>query len=69
MEEARRLLERLDRIERLAGERVPAGALADDFRRLLVEGEAWALAEGGGAARALAALERCEQALAEGAVH
>ena len=64
MEEARRVLERLARIEELEREQVPAGQLLDELRELVREAEAWARAErqGDGAVRAV---ERCRSALAE----
>jgi hypothetical protein len=62
MEEARRVLERLGRIERLEREHAPSGALLGELRELVREGEDWLRTERepGGAA---AALERCRTAL------
>lgn len=45
--EARAVLERLARIERLDREGASAGALLDELRLLLREAEAWTAAEGG----------------------
>ena len=66
MDEARAVVDRLARIERLAEQGAPAERVREEVRRLLTEAEAWARAEGGGAERALAAVRRCEQALARG---
>ncbi|HET7744778.1 MAG TPA: hypothetical protein VFK76_08545 [Gaiellaceae bacterium] len=64
MDEARAVLERLERIELL--DRAGAGreALVDELRLLVVEAEAWARTEGGDAAERAtegvrAALETC----------
>jgi hypothetical protein len=57
MDEARRVLERLGRIEALDGAGAPPGELLAELRALLAEAEAWARLEGGGAgAQAVAAL-------------
>jgi Tfp pilus assembly protein PilN len=63
MDEARRVLERLDRIEALERERAPASELLAELRALVGEAEAWlrAEAEPAGAVEALAA---CRAALA-----
>ena len=61
MEEARAVLSRLDRIERLDRARVPADVLLAELRALVDEAERWARREGGGedaVARFRAALER-----------
>jgi hypothetical protein len=47
MEEARRVLERLARIEALEGGQAPAGELLGELRELVREAEAWARVEGG----------------------
>ena len=47
MEEARSLLERLERIRALDGAGAPSGELLDELRELLAEAEAWVGAEGG----------------------
>jgi hypothetical protein len=49
MEEARAVLRRLDRIERLDRARVPADVLLGELRALVDEAEAWARREGAGA--------------------
>jgi hypothetical protein len=61
MDEARAVIDRLDRIEALEREGATPGALLDELRGLVREAEAWARAEGD--ARAAAAVERCDQAL------
>jgi hypothetical protein len=61
MDEARTVIDRLDRIERLEREGAPAGALLDELRGLVRDAEAWARLEGD--ARATQAVERCEDAL------
>jgi triphosphoribosyl-dephospho-CoA synthetase len=63
MEEARRVLERLARIEQLGQERAPSGELLDQLRELVREAETWLRAEPE-PAEALAALARCQAALA-----
>jgi hypothetical protein len=62
MDEARAVIERLERIEALDREGAPAGALLDELRELLIEAEAWVRAERPGT-RAEAAVERCRSAL------
>jgi hypothetical protein len=66
MDEARRVMERLDRIEGLQRAQAPAGVLLAELRALLREGEAWVAAEPGAAARATAALAGCRARLGEG---
>ena len=78
MDEARRVIERLERIEALQSSRAPAEALLGEVRQLLREGEAWLAAEHGGTRRATggavrdlhaeaaAALDGCRATLAEG---
>jgi triphosphoribosyl-dephospho-CoA synthetase len=63
MEEARRVLERLARIEQLEREHAPAGELLDQLRELVQEAETWLRAEPEPAG-AVAALARCREALA-----
>jgi hypothetical protein len=62
MEEARAVLDRLDRIESLDREAAPAGELLEELRDLLREAETWLRAEPDphGAVEALAS---CRQAL------
>jgi hypothetical protein len=78
VDEARRVIRRLERIEALQSSRAPAEALLDEVRQLLREGEAWLAAEHDGARRAdggralglhgeaAAALDSCRATLAEG---
>jgi hypothetical protein len=61
MDEARAVIDRLDRIEALERDGATPRALLDELRGLVREAEAWARAEGD--ARAAAAVERCDQAL------
>lgn len=73
MEEARRVLARLDRIEALDRAGAPPPALLHELRGLLVDAEAWLGAEaraGSGATGGAGdVLERCRAALgAEGAM-
>jgi hypothetical protein len=65
VEEARALIDRLERIEALRREDAPAGLLLGEVRALLTEAEAWAAADPPGE-RALEALERCREAVAAG---
>lgn len=65
MEQARAVLERLERIEALRRDEAPAGVLLDEVRALLSEAEVWAEADSADA-RASAALERSREALAAG---
>ena len=62
MEEARRVLERLARIEALEGSQAPAGELLGELRELVREAEAWARSEGG-PERASGAIDRCRVSL------
>jgi hypothetical protein len=65
MDEARRVLERLERIEALRGEAAPPRELLEELRGLLRDGHAWLAAEGaGGAERADSALDALGNALA-----
>jgi hypothetical protein len=65
VEQARAVLERLERIEALRRDEAPAGVLLDEVRALLSEAEAWAHADRADG-HATAALERCRKALAAG---
>jgi len=56
MDEATRVLERLERIEALDRERVPPGLLLEELRALVGEAEAWVRTEGD--ARATEAVEK-----------
>jgi hypothetical protein len=62
MEEARTVLARLERIERLQRADAPAAELLAELRGLLHEAEAWTQREGGEAEEA--AVERLRSALA-----
>lgn len=62
MEEARTVLDRLARIERLRSEGAASETLLDELRRLVAEAETWVEAEREGGAAA-AAVERCREAL------
>jgi hypothetical protein len=63
MDEARRVLERLARIEALDRSAAGPAELLDELRALVREAEDWARAEGG-EARADTAVERLRSALA-----
>jgi hypothetical protein len=66
MDEARRVLERLESIERLRHGGAPAAILLREVRALLAEGEQWLACEGpGGLDSARAALDRCRAELHE----
>jgi hypothetical protein len=67
MDEARRVLERLERIDRLQAGGGSRLALLAELRMLVEEGEAWVAAETGGTERARDALAVCRRRLdAEG---
>jgi hypothetical protein len=68
MEEARRVIARLDRIEELRGEGAPATVLLDEVRRLLRDGEDWLAAERAGNEPGTggSSLDRAAGALARG---
>jgi hypothetical protein len=64
MDEARQVIERLERIDALRREGAPAADLLAEVRGLLVEGERWLAAERpDGVERARAALEDCRASL------
>jgi hypothetical protein len=63
MDEARRVLARLERIEALDRERVLPEALLTELRALLPEAEAWARTEQAVPEPALQAVWRCRQML------
>jgi hypothetical protein len=66
MDEARRVLERLESIERLKDGGAPAAVLLDEVRALLVDGERWLATDGPeGLDEARAALDRCRVELQE----
>jgi hypothetical protein len=62
VDEARKVLTRLRRIEALDRERAPAKAMLAEVRELLVEAEEWVRAEPDGTDLAADALERCRRA-------
>jgi hypothetical protein len=64
MEEARAVLRRLDRIERLDRARAPAGVLLAELRALVGEAEEWSRRERAGQE----AVEECRAALDRGGV-
>jgi hypothetical protein len=67
MDEARRVMERLERIERLRGSGAPAADLLAEVRGLLSDGERWLAAERPeGLDAAHSALERCRTGLENG---
>jgi hypothetical protein len=60
MDEARRVIERLERIDRLRGGGAPAAVLLTEVRALLADGERWLAAERPeGLDEARMALDRC----------
>jgi hypothetical protein len=67
MDEARQILERLDRIDALRRDGAPSADLLAEVRHLLAEGERWLAAEKpDGVERARAALDGCQAGLASG---
>ena len=67
MEEARAVLQRLQRIELLDRERADPRTVLAELRELVPEAEAWVRVEGDD--RAQAAVERCKEAMADEIVH
>jgi hypothetical protein len=63
MDEARRVLRRLRRIEALEREHAPVRSLLAEVHALLGEVEEWVAEEAEGTENAEAALERCREAL------
>jgi hypothetical protein len=63
MDEARAVLARLERIERLERRGTPADVMLDEVRELLAEAEAWVRVEHGETSGAADALERCREAV------
>jgi hypothetical protein len=61
MDEARTVIDRLDRIDALERQGAPAAALLDELRELVRDAEAWARRERD--ERAAEAVARCEGAL------
>lgn len=66
MEEARRVLVRLERIDTLERRQAPPGALLAEVRALLAEAEAWVQVDRGAPDSAADAVERCRNALEGG---
>lgn len=66
MDEARRVLDRLDRIEELERARAAPAELLAELRGLLVDAEAWVRVEGGDAADE--AVTRLRDSLARDAI-
>jgi hypothetical protein len=67
MDEARQVLERLERIDALRRDGAPAAELLAEVRSLLTEGERWMAAEKlESGCRARAALADCRAGLGEG---
>jgi hypothetical protein len=65
MDEARRVLERLERIETLDRSAAPPRLVLEEVRALLGEAEEWVRAEHGGVDLAEQALRRCRAAIRE----
>jgi hypothetical protein len=65
VDEARRVLARLERIEALDRGRAQPGTLLRELQALLAEAEAWARSERDVPEPALEAVERCRAALGE----
>jgi hypothetical protein len=63
MDEARAVLQRLDRIEALEREGAPLPSLLAEVRALLAEAEVWVAAERDGTDLAERALQRCRDAV------
>lgn len=66
MDEARAVLERLERIEALEASGAPATVLLDEVRGLLADVEVWVRSEPAGTDLAGIALDRCREALQQG---
>jgi len=65
MDEAAKVLERLERIEALGQGRAPASRLLDELRALVAEAEAWARLEGDERARDAVTRLRAAESAAE----
>jgi hypothetical protein len=63
VEEARRVLDRLDRVEVLHLAGAPAATVLDELRALVSEAEDWLAADGPGTEDAERALDHCRTAL------
>lgn len=68
MDEARRVIRRLERIETLQGAHAPAADLLAEVRQLLREGEAWLAVEHGEGASANGEAGHVQTAAAEAAL-
>jgi hypothetical protein len=67
MDEARRVIDRLERIDRLRVDGAPAGVILSEVRGLLTDGERWLATEHAeGLDEARAALDRCRLGLDTG---
>ena len=67
MDEARRVIDRLERIDRLRVDGAPAAVLLGEVRALLADGERWLATEHPeGLDEARVALERCRSGLGTG---
>ena len=66
MDEARQVLERLERIDRLRARGGQRGAILAEVRKLLEEGEAWLAAEPAGTDSARESLDACRLRLVAG---
>ena len=67
MDEARAVIDRLNRIDALDRDRAPTATLLSELRELVREAEAWARSEGD--ERAAQAVEQCKAAMADDIVH
>lgn len=65
MDEAKRVLERLERIERLDRDATPARVVIDELRALVTEAEAWAGVERGDTSAARRAIGNLGAALSD----
>lgn len=68
VDEARAVLIRLDRIERLERARAPASLLVAELRSLISEAEAWVRIDPGSTPRAESAIDRLREAVDRGPV-
>lgn len=63
MDEARAVIDRLERIESLERNHAPPAVLLEELRGLVRDAESWSRIEGD--ARAIAAVDRCDAALSQ----
>jgi hypothetical protein len=63
VDEARAVIDRLERIEKLERNHAPPEVLLEELRGLVRDAESWVHVEGD--ARAAAAVDRCDAALAQ----